>query len=202
MTTRADRRPGRYVINGKKHWITGGGVSRLHLIFARVFDENGRAQGIGGFLAVRDRDSGTPVGLTIGRREPAMGLRGIPETEVIFQDLEVPDEMVLRRPSGGLCGFSELMNAYNSQRVGAATVALGLAQGAFEAAVGVRQGAPPVRPPDRRVPGPAMDAGRHGDPVERGAAGDLGRPRRPPIRSPIRCWRHRRRCSRRRWRSG
>ena len=58
MTTRADRRNGRYVINGKKHWITGGGVSRLHLIFARVFDENGRAQGIGGFLAVRDPDAG------------------------------------------------------------------------------------------------------------------------------------------------
>ena len=45
MTTRADRRGGHYVLNGKKHWITGGGVSRLHLIFARVFDENGRAPG-------------------------------------------------------------------------------------------------------------------------------------------------------------
>ena len=43
--------------------------------------------------------------------------------------------MVLRRPTGALCGFAELMNAYNSQRVGAATVALGIAQGAFEAAV-------------------------------------------------------------------
>ena len=41
MTTRADRRGNGYVINGKKHWITGGGVSRLHLVFARVFDENG-----------------------------------------------------------------------------------------------------------------------------------------------------------------
>ena len=110
-------------------------MSRLHLIFARVFDENGRRQGIGGFLAVRDPDRATPRGLAIGRREPAMGLRGIPETEVIFENLEVPDDMVLRRPSGAPRGFSELMNAYNSQRVGAATVALGLAQGAFEAAV-------------------------------------------------------------------
>src|SRR6185312_14124327 len=100
MTTRADRRPGGYVLNGRKHWITGGGVSRLHLIFARVFDENGRARGIGGFLAVRDPVAGTPKGLVIGRREPAMGLRGIPETEIIFEDLDVPDEMVLRAPSG------------------------------------------------------------------------------------------------------
>src|SRR5690348_12871407 len=41
MTTRADRRGDSYVINGRKHWITGGGVSRLHLIFARLFDEAG-----------------------------------------------------------------------------------------------------------------------------------------------------------------
>src|SRR5580698_5136199 len=50
MTTRADRRAGHYVVNGRKHWITGGGVSRLHLIFARVFDAGGRRQGIGGFV--------------------------------------------------------------------------------------------------------------------------------------------------------
>jgi 3-sulfinopropanoyl-CoA desulfinase len=131
MTTRADRRNGYYLINGRKHWITGGGVSKLHLIFARVFDEAGRARGIGGFLAVREGAKG----LVIGKREPTMGLRGIPETVIEFDDLEVPDEMVLRSPDGRLCGFAELMSAYNSQRVGAATVALGLAQGAFEAAV-------------------------------------------------------------------
>jgi 3-sulfinopropanoyl-CoA desulfinase len=131
MTTRADRRNGYWLINGRKHWITGGGVSKLHLIFARVFDEAGRARGIGGFLAVRD----DAKGLVIGKREPTMGLRGIPETEIRFENLEVPDEMVLQTADGGLHGFGDLMNAYNSQRVGAATVALGLAQGAFQAAV-------------------------------------------------------------------
>ena len=49
MTTRADKRGNGYVLNGAKHWITGAGVSRLHLIFARVFDEAGEEQGIGGF---------------------------------------------------------------------------------------------------------------------------------------------------------
>ncbi len=58
MTTRADRRGDVYVINGKKHWITGAGVSKLHLIFARVFDERGEELGIGGFLAVRDEANG------------------------------------------------------------------------------------------------------------------------------------------------
>jgi alkylation response protein AidB-like acyl-CoA dehydrogenase len=132
MTTRADRRGDRYVVNGMKHWITGGGVSRLHLVFARVFDEQGSELGIGGFLAI---DGETP-GLRIGRREPTMGLRGIPETEVFFEDMEIAADMVLVPPSGFGRGFAELMNAYNTQRVGAGTVALGLAAGAFELATG------------------------------------------------------------------
>ena len=130
MSTRADRKGGRYVLNGRKHWITGGGVSRLHLIFARVF-ENGVEQGIGGFIAVR----GEAKGLVVGRREPAMGLRGIPECEILFEDLEIPQEMMLVPPEGIRRGFAGLMNAYNGQRVGAATVALGIAAGAYELAL-------------------------------------------------------------------
>ena len=130
MTTRADRRGNTYVINGKKHWITGGGVSKLHLIFARAFDERGEEEGIGGFIAL----AGTQ-GLIIGKREPAMGLRGIPETEVIFEDLAVHEDMLVLPPRGLRRGFADLINAYNSQRVGAGTVALGIAQGAFERAV-------------------------------------------------------------------
>ena len=127
MTTRADKRGDAYVINGKKHWITGGGVSRLHLIFARVFDEAGAEQGIGGFIAVR----GEAAGLEVGRREPTMGLRGLPETEILLNDLEVPAAMVLVPPRGFAKGFADLMDAYNAQRVGAATVALGLGAGAY-----------------------------------------------------------------------
>ena len=131
MTTRAEKRGDKYIINGKKHWITGGGVSRLHLIFARVFDEKGSELGIGGFLAVR----GESEGLKVGKREPTMGLRGIPETELIFENLEISEDMVLMPPSGFKRGFADLMNAYNSQRVGAGTVALGLAAGAYRNAL-------------------------------------------------------------------
>ena len=130
MTTRADRKGDGYVLNGRKHWITGGGVSKLHLIFARVFD-GGVEQGIGGFIAVR----GESDGLVIGTREPAMGLRGIPETEILFQDLELPADRLIQPPEGLARGFAGLMNAYNSQRVGAATVALGIAQGAYDLAL-------------------------------------------------------------------
>ena len=134
MTTRAERRGRGYVINGRKHWITGGGVSRLHLVFARVFHDQAE-QGIGGFIVVADHEAGTPDGLVIGEREPAMGLRAIPETEVIFEDLEVPEDMLLMPPQGLGRGFAQLMSAYNAQRIGAATVALGIAAGAHERAL-------------------------------------------------------------------
>ena len=131
MTTRADRRGDRYLINGRKHWITGAGVSRLHLIFARVFDEQGEELGIGGFLVVRDEAKG----LRLGKRERTMGLRGMPEGELVFEDLEVSVGMAVLPPSGLRRGFADLMNAYNSQRVGAGTVAMGIAAGALELAV-------------------------------------------------------------------
>ncbi len=135
MTTRAVRRGDRWVLNGAKHWITGGGISKLHLIFARAFDESGEELGIGGFVAVRDPDAQTPEGLIIGRREPAMGLRGLPETEVLFEDLEISDDMVVVPREGMKRGFAGLMSAYNGQRIGAGTVALGIAQGAYELAL-------------------------------------------------------------------
>jgi len=136
MSTRAVKKGDGYVINGRKHWITGGGVSRLHLIFARVVDggqsrESG--QGIAGFIVVRE--DGEPAGLKIGKREPTMGLRGLPETEVICDDLDVAEERALIPPEGLRRGVAQLMNAYNAQRVGAAAVALGIAQGAYEHAL-------------------------------------------------------------------
>jgi alkylation response protein AidB-like acyl-CoA dehydrogenase len=134
MTTRADKHGDTYVLNGTKHWITGGGVSKLHLIFARVFEDSVE-QGIGGFIVVRN---GQP-GLRIGTREPAMGLRGIPETEIVLEDLDVPADMIVVPPEGMRRGFAGLMNAYNAQRVGAATVALGIAQGAYEHALDYAQ---------------------------------------------------------------
>jgi alkylation response protein AidB-like acyl-CoA dehydrogenase len=131
MKTRADKRGNRYVLNGRKHWITGAGVSRLHLVFARVFDEDGEELGVGGFLAVR----GEAEGLRVSKRETTMGLCGMPEGELVFEDLEITPDMVLLPPSGFKRGFVDLINAYNSQRVGAGTVAMGIAAGALEHAV-------------------------------------------------------------------
>ena len=61
-----------------------------------------------------------------------MGLCGMPEAELVFEDLEVPKNMMLAPPSGMKRGFADLMNAYNSQRVGAGTIAMGVAAGALD----------------------------------------------------------------------
>ena len=130
LTTSAEKKGNTYVLNGTKHWITGGGVSRLHLIFARLI-EDGEDKGIAAFIALKDEDEG----LVIADREPTMGLRGIPEARVEFHDMVLPADRLILPPEGIRRGFAGLMNAYNSQRTGAATVALGIATGAYNIAL-------------------------------------------------------------------
>ena len=128
LQTRAEKKGDNYVINGTKHWITGGGISITNLIFAR-FIEDGKDLGIGGILVDKD----TP-GFSFGTVERAMGLRGIPETELIFKNCEVPEENVVVKADGSE-SFKNLMYGYNGQRVGASAVALGIAQGAHNLAI-------------------------------------------------------------------
>jgi len=133
METTARRHGDRWILNGTKHWITGGGVSKLYLVFARAEEEDGTPLGIGGFLVHVDPEAGIrPAGFEVVRRERTMGLCGMPEAELRFTDLAVPDDMVLRTPSGFGRGFADLMDAYNSQRVGAGTIAMGVAAGALD----------------------------------------------------------------------
>lgn len=128
LKTTAVERGGSYIVNGTKHWITGGGISRTNLVFARIIDRHGNDQGIGGVLV----DKGTQ-GFSVGRVEDAMGLRGIPEAELIFDNCEVPAaNIVVCDPKDG---FKKLMNGYNAQRIGASSVALGIAQGAHDLAI-------------------------------------------------------------------
>jgi alkylation response protein AidB-like acyl-CoA dehydrogenase len=100
-------------------------VSQTYVVLCR-FDGVPGPAGIGALIV----DAATP-GLTVARRERAMGMRGIPEGEVAFDGCRVPADDLLV-PAGG---FKRLMAAYNGQRLGAATVALGIAQGALETAV-------------------------------------------------------------------
>jgi 3-sulfinopropanoyl-CoA desulfinase len=126
LRTRADEAPDGYVVHGEKRWITGAGTSRLYLVYCRLGRAPGAA-GIGGILVERDAP-----GFRIGERDRTMGLRGIPEGRLHFDGCAVPRDNVLVAPPDG---FKKLMRAYNGQRLGAATVALGLAQGAWELAL-------------------------------------------------------------------
>ncbi|MDE0309665.1 MAG: acyl-CoA dehydrogenase family protein [Acidiferrobacterales bacterium] len=133
MQTTARKAGDEYLINGVKHWITGGGVSKLYLIFARVEDPDGKSLGIGAFIVHRDPEMGiNPKGFTVEGRENTLGLRGMPEARLRFDDLKVDARFMLRTPSGLRRGFAELMSAYNSQRVGAGTIAMGVAAGALD----------------------------------------------------------------------
>ncbi|MEK7371109.1 MAG: acyl-CoA dehydrogenase family protein [candidate division NC10 bacterium] len=130
LVTRADESPEGYTLTGEKRWITGAGTSRLYLVYCRLGHAPGAA-GIGGVLVERDT-----AGFRIGERDRTMGLRGIPEGRLHFDRCRVPRESVLVGPPDG---FKKLMRAYNSQRLGAATVALGIAQGAYELALAFAQ---------------------------------------------------------------
>jgi len=130
LATRGDETPDGYALTGQKRWITGAGTSRLYLVYCRLGDRPG-AEGIGGVLVERDAP-----GFAIGERDRTMGLRGIPEGRLHFDRCAVARDRVLVGPPDG---FKQLMRAYNSQRLGAATVALGLAQGAYELALAYAQ---------------------------------------------------------------
>lgn len=129
MLTRADKKGDGYVLNGTKYWITGAGITRLYLVLAHVWDGE-TYEGIGSFMI----EAGTP-GLRVGDRIAAMGLRGIPEGYLHLEDCVVPADVLIVPPEGLRKGFGQIMRAYNSQRIGAASVALGLAQGAYETAL-------------------------------------------------------------------
>ncbi|MGD9535672.1 MAG: acyl-CoA dehydrogenase family protein [Alphaproteobacteria bacterium] len=125
LSTSAVRDGDDFILNGEKRWITGAGATDLYLVFAR-FDGRPGAEGIGALLV-----EATTPGLSVPKVRVMMGVRGMPEGDVVFADCRVPAANLLVGPGDG---FRKLMAAYNLQRLGAATVALGVAQGAFDLA--------------------------------------------------------------------
>lgn len=110
------------VIDGSKRWCSGAGHSEGYVVFCR-FDGTPGAKGIGAVFV----DKGTP-GLTFGPQEQLMGFRGVPSADMTFENVRVPREHLLVGPGG----FSSLMGLFNIERLGNATMALGVAAGALE----------------------------------------------------------------------
>jgi butyryl-CoA dehydrogenase len=119
------RESGGYRLSGTKSWVTNGGVCGIYLVFART-DEAAGARGISAFLMEPDIP-----GFRISRYEDKMGLRLSRSAEIVFQDCLVPEENRLGAEGQGL---KIALESLDGGRVGIASQAVGVAQGAFEAA--------------------------------------------------------------------
>jgi len=126
IKTTATRTSGGYILNGTKQFITNGGEAELYTIIALTAKEKG-ARGASAFLV----EKGTP-GFSFGKKEKKLGIRASATRELVFEDCLVPEENMIGREG---MGFILTMKLLDRSRPGLGAQALGLAQGALEAAV-------------------------------------------------------------------
>ena len=121
----AVRQNGHYLLNGSKNWVTNGEQAGIYLVFARTSKESGN-RGISAFVVER----GAP-GLTVGKAEDKMGLRGSDTVSLSLHDLKVPVEQRLGAEGDG---FKIALSALDAGRIGVAAQSLGVAVAALEEA--------------------------------------------------------------------
>ncbi len=126
LKTRVKLEGDHYVLNGQKCFITNASYAALYTIFATIDPSKG-TKGICGFVVPRESP-----GLSIGKVEDKMGQRALNVAEVIMENVVVPRENRLGNEGEG---FKFAMEALDEGRVNIATVGLGLARAAFEAAL-------------------------------------------------------------------
>ncbi len=140
--TTAVRRNGHYVLNGSKIFITHGGVGEIFVVTAVTNPEAG-TRGISSFILTKHADlsqRGTATtghepslpdmqGFRAGKKENKLGWRASDTRELIFEDVEVPEENLLGDEG---MGFINFMQTLDSGRVGIAALSLGIAEGAFD----------------------------------------------------------------------
>ncbi|HXF96418.1 MAG TPA: acyl-CoA dehydrogenase [Gemmatimonadales bacterium] len=126
LATRATRRGDRWVLDGRKLWITNGAEAGLYLVFANVDFSKGY-KGITAFLVER----GFP-GFSVGKKEDKLGIRASSTTELILDGCEVPDENVVGDVGKG---YRVAIETLNTGRIGIGAQMIGVARGALEAAL-------------------------------------------------------------------
>lgn len=125
MATRAAKRGHRWVLNGRKLWITNGAEAALYVIFANADPAKGY-KGITAFLVER-----AFKGFAVGKREDKLGIRASSTTELILDDCEVPEENVLGEVGKG---YKVSIETLNEGRIGIGAQMIGVAAGALAAA--------------------------------------------------------------------
>ena len=126
QTTAEKLEDGSWLVNGSKVFITGGGVADTYVIFAMTDKTKGN-HGISAFIVDKD-----DPGFSIGKIEHKMGIRGSQTSELIFEDMVLPADRLLGKENGG---FKIAMMTLDGGRIGIASQALGIAQGALDKAV-------------------------------------------------------------------
>ncbi|HZD18918.1 MAG TPA: acyl-CoA dehydrogenase family protein [Actinomycetota bacterium] len=125
LSTRYVRDGDGFVLNGTKRFITGAGVSQAYVAFA-TGDPSLRAKGISAFLVMKD-----DPGVSFGRKEDKMGIRGSPTREVILSDARIPADRLIGEEGQG---FRIALETLDHSRPLIGAQALGIAQGAFDVA--------------------------------------------------------------------
>lgn len=126
MSTTATKDGANYILNGRKMWVTNGGEADLYVVFAKT-DSNEKHRGISAFIVEKGAN-----GLSFGKNEQKLGIRSSTTTELVFEQCHIPKENLL---GGEGDGFKIAMSTLDGGRNGIAAQALGIAQGALDAAV-------------------------------------------------------------------
>lgn len=115
-----------YIVNGSKNWITHGKSGDVAVVMVRT-GAKGDSKGISAIVI----EKGTP-GFTHGKKENKLGMRASETTELVFDNCRVPKENILGQEGEG---FTQAMKVLDGGRISIAALSLGIAKGAFEAAV-------------------------------------------------------------------
>ena len=124
--TRAVDMGDHWLINGSKIFITNGGVAETFVIMAMT-DKSKKTRGISAFIVEKDFE-----GFSIGKIEEKLGICGSSTAELVFQDMKVPKENLLGKLGDG---FKIAMSSLDGGRIGVASQALGIAQGALDVTI-------------------------------------------------------------------
>lgn len=126
LTTRAEDKGDHYLLNGRKMWITNGNEAGIFIVFANL-DPGKGYRGITAFIVEKDFP-----GFTVGKKEDKLGIRASSTCELLFDNCRVPKENVLGEIGKG---YKIAIETLNEGRIGIGAQMLGLAQGAYEAAL-------------------------------------------------------------------
>jgi butyryl-CoA dehydrogenase len=124
LKTRAEKKDGKWIINGNKLWITNGNEASFFIVFANIDPSKGY-KGITAFIVEKGFK-----GFTVGKKEDKLGIRASSTCELIFENCEVPEENVLGEIGKG---YKIAIETLNEGRIGIGAQMVGIAQGAYEA---------------------------------------------------------------------